>query len=93
MPYWMKTLEKDRYLMATMNISLPDPMRDWVQTQIETGKYASSSDYVRDLIRRDQEARDKIAALQAAITEGMNSGDPQDFDFGAFKRRMLESAE
>ncbi|MEL7448754.1 MAG: type II toxin-antitoxin system ParD family antitoxin [Pseudomonadota bacterium] len=77
--------------MAIMNISLPDPMRDWVQAQIDTGKYASSSDYVRDLIRRDQQARDTFAVLQAAITEGMRSGDPQEFDFDAFKRRMIEN--
>lgn len=60
--------------MATMNISLPDPMRDWVQTQIQDGKYSSSSDYVRDLIRRDQETRQQQQALQAAITEGLKSG-------------------
>ncbi|EXS68001.1 addiction module antitoxin [Sphingobium sp. Ant17] len=40
--------------MATMNISLPDPMRDYVQNRIDSGQYASVSDYVRDLIRRDQ---------------------------------------
>ncbi|MGZ5051814.1 MAG: type II toxin-antitoxin system ParD family antitoxin [Methylobacter sp.] len=60
--------------MATMNISLPDPMRDWVQTQIQAGKYSSSSDYVRDLIRRDQEARQQQQILQNAITEGLKSG-------------------
>ncbi len=59
--------------MATMNISLPDPMRDWVQTQIQAGKYSSSSDYVRDLIRRDQEAR-QHQSLQEAISEGLKSG-------------------
>ena len=42
--------------MASMNISLPDPMRDWVEAQIEQGRYSSNSDYVRDLIRRDQDA-------------------------------------
>lgn len=40
--------------MASMNISLPDPMRDYVQERIISGQYASVSDYVRDLIRRDQ---------------------------------------
>jgi antitoxin ParD1/3/4 len=60
--------------MATMNISLPDPMRDWVQSQIEDGMYASSSDYVRDLIRRDQGNRRQQRLLQAAITEGLASG-------------------
>lgn len=57
--------------MATMNVSLPDPMREWIDTQIKSGEYASSSDYVRDLIRQDQR-RQKL--LQAALTEGMNSG-------------------
>ncbi|MFK7958292.1 MAG: type II toxin-antitoxin system ParD family antitoxin [Lysobacterales bacterium] len=73
-----------------MNISLPDPMRDWVQSQIENGKYASSSDYVRDLIRKDQDNRDQLRLLQAAITEGLQSGDPVDFDFEHFRKRMLE---
>jgi antitoxin ParD1/3/4 len=60
--------------MATMNISLPDPMRDWVQNQIEAGKYSSSSDYVRDLIRRDQASREQQQILQQAIAEGLKSG-------------------
>ena len=74
--------------MATMNISLPDPMRDWVQMQIQAGKYSSSSDYVRDLIRQDQERRDKIAALQKAITEGLESGVAEDFDLKDFLKDM-----
>ncbi|MGR9086724.1 MAG: type II toxin-antitoxin system ParD family antitoxin [Gammaproteobacteria bacterium] len=60
--------------MATMNISVPDPMKDWVLAQVETGAYANTSDYVRDLIRKDQERQTKIAALQKAITEGLESG-------------------
>jgi antitoxin ParD1/3/4 len=43
--------------MATMTISLPDPMKDWVEAQIRQGDYASTSDYMRDLIRRDRERR------------------------------------
>lgn len=38
--------------MATLNVSLPDPMKDWVETQVKTGHYSNASDYVRDLIRR-----------------------------------------
>jgi antitoxin ParD1/3/4 len=60
--------------MASMNVSLPDPMKDWVEMQIDSGKYASSSDYVRDLIRRDQEQRERLATLQGAITQGLESG-------------------
>lgn len=57
--------------MATMNVSVPDPMKNWVQGQIETGKYANASDYVRNLIRRDQE---KIEVLRQALLEGIHSG-------------------
>ena len=39
--------------MATLNISLPDQLREWVKTQISTGQYSSASDYLRDLIRQD----------------------------------------
>ncbi len=60
--------------MATMNISLSNHMRDWVQTQFQEGKYSSSSDYVRDLIRRDQEANQPQRVLHEAITEGLKSG-------------------
>lgn len=60
--------------MATMNISVPDPMKDWVQSQVETGIYANTSDYIRDLIRKDQENRTRVMMLQKAITEGLESG-------------------
>ncbi|MCK6453215.1 MAG: type II toxin-antitoxin system ParD family antitoxin [Alphaproteobacteria bacterium] len=57
--------------MATMNVSLPDPMRQWVEEQVKGGEYANASDYIRDLIRHDQERR---KALSAAISEGLASG-------------------
>ncbi|MBB3983680.1 antitoxin ParD1/3/4 [Sphingobium fontiphilum] len=60
--------------MATMNISLPDPMKHWVESQAETGRYSNASDYVRDLIRRDQERAMKIAHMQALVDEGRASG-------------------
>ena len=60
--------------MATMNVSLPDPMKEWVEAQAKTGRYANASDYVRDLIRRDQARNNKIAAMQRFVDEGLNSG-------------------
>ena len=60
--------------MATMNISLPNPMKDWVNTQTIDGRYANASDYVRDLIRKDQERLDKIKRMQGLIDEGLASG-------------------
>ncbi len=60
--------------MATMNVSLPNPMKDWVEGQARTGRYANASDYVRDLIRRDQDRAAKIAAMQHRVDEGIASG-------------------
>ena len=60
--------------MATMNVSLPDAMKDWVEGRAGTGRYSNASDYVRDLIRRDQERVDKLSALQQLIQEGEESG-------------------
>ena len=59
--------------MATMNISLPEPMKHWVEAQAEEGRYSNSSDYVRDLIRRDQVRREKIAHWQRLIEEARAS--------------------
>ncbi len=61
-------------MMATMNVSLPDPMKAWVEAQMQSGRYSNASDYVRDLIRRDQERADKIGEMQRLITEGIDSG-------------------
>lgn len=60
--------------MATMNVSLPDTMKDWVEGRARTGRYSNASDYVRDLIRRDQERADKLYALRRLIEEGEASG-------------------
>lgn len=60
--------------MATMNVSLPDPMKHWVEAQAQTGRYSNASDYVRDLIRRDQERLGKISAMQRFVDEGLQSG-------------------
>lgn len=60
--------------MATMNVSLPDGMKDWVEAQASTGRYSNSSDYVRDLIRRDQDRAAKLAGMQVRVSEGLASG-------------------
>jgi len=67
-------------------------VKDWVQAQIDEGKYASSSDYVRDLIRKDQEQKDKLAALQAAITLGIESGETGELDMEAINKQARQLA-
>jgi len=60
--------------MSTMNVSLPEGMKRWVESQVATARFGNSSDYVCDLIRRDQERQAKIAHLQQLIQEGLESG-------------------
>ncbi|PZU94292.1 MAG: type II toxin-antitoxin system ParD family antitoxin [Chelatococcus sp.] len=60
--------------MATMTISLPEAMKRWVEGRSEDGRYGNSSDYVRDLIRRDQEREATIARIQQGLDEARSSG-------------------
>lgn len=60
--------------MAQMNISIPEQLKGWAEARVSEGRYSSTSDYVRDLIRRDQETEDARRRLQAAIDEGRASG-------------------
>jgi antitoxin ParD1/3/4 len=61
--------------MQTMNISLPDQLKEFVEAQIGSGRYSSVSEYVRDLIR-DDEKRKAQEKLEAMLMEGIQSGEP-----------------
>ena len=60
--------------MATMNVSLPDALKEWAEGRAQTGRYSNTSDYVRDLIRRDQQRNGKISAMQGLVQEALSSG-------------------
>ena len=60
--------------MQSMNISLPDPMKQFVDGQISTGRYSSASEYVRELIRAD-EKRKAEEQLEAKLLEGLKSAE------------------
>jgi antitoxin ParD1/3/4 len=55
--------------MSTMNISLPEGLKSFVDEQVETRGYGTSSEYVRDLIRKDQDRQ----RLRAMLVEGATS--------------------
>jgi len=55
--------------MTTMNVSLPDDLRGFVDSQVSQGNYGSTSEYVRELIRRDHGRRQ----LRVALLEGARS--------------------
>jgi antitoxin ParD1/3/4 len=69
--------------MAQMNVSIPDKLKGWAEQRVAEGRYSSTSDYIRDLVRRDQENEERVRRLQAAIDEGRASGvserDPFDY--------------
>lgn len=57
--------------MTTLNVSLTSLMREWIDAQVKGGEYANASDYIRDLIRHDQQRRE---TLRQALGEGEQSG-------------------
>jgi antitoxin ParD1/3/4 len=62
--------------MATIRktITFTDKQDKWIKSQIKAGEFTNDSEYLRDLVRRDQAKKAKFSALKAAITEGMDSG-------------------
>jgi antitoxin ParD1/3/4 len=62
--------------MESMNISLPEAMKQFVDGQISTGRYSSASEYVRELIRAD-ERRKAQDQLEAKLLEGLNSAESE----------------
>lgn len=61
--------------MATMNISLPEPLKEFVDIRVQEQGYSTSSEYIRELIRNDQNRRAE-QRLAALILEGLESGPP-----------------
>lgn len=71
---YKKKIHQEASIMPTITVSLPNPMKTWIESQASNGQYSGVSDYIRDLIRRDQSRKSTTATLQAAITEGIESG-------------------
>lgn len=67
--------------MGTMNISLPDSMRSFIDEQVSTRGYSTSSEYVRELIRRDQDRQ----RLRELLLEGAESTPTAPVDVSYFE--------
>ena len=70
-------------------ITLTDKQDGWIKAQVDAGHYTNDSEYIRDLIRSEQERSAETEAIRAALIEGEASGEARPFDAGAFKQRML----
>ena len=77
--------------MATITISLPDPMNNWIEEHLKDGSYSDSGEYVRNLIRKDQERTAAVKLLQKEIDKGVQSGEPKPFDLKVFMSRMKDN--
>lgn len=69
-------------------ITVTDQQDNWIKAQIATGAFTNDSEYIRDLIRRDQASKADIEAIRAALIEGEESGEPQPFDASEFNQEM-----
>ncbi len=80
-------------MAATMNVSLTEPLKRFVDDEVREGGFASTSDYVRELIR-ERQRRKSEDALRALIAEGLGSGaaQPVGDDFFARQRQRLAKA-
>ena len=61
--------------MQTMNISLSDPIRQFVEEQVSAGEYSSASEYVGELLRAEQKRRAR-QQLEDVLVSAIGSGDP-----------------
>jgi len=81
--------------VTSLNFSLPGPMRDWIDAQIKSGRYGNVSEYIRDLIRRDQE-RVADERLEQLLLAGLDSGPSKAMskqDWAKLRREVVARAK
>lgn len=65
---------KEQPVSTRKTITITEKQDEWIKAQVSAGDFTNDSEYLRDLIRRDQEATAKEQVLRQAIQEGLNSG-------------------
>jgi antitoxin ParD1/3/4 len=60
-------------MRASMNISLPAPLKEWVEQQVQERGYSTASEFVRDVLRREQEQAVR-AAIDVRLVQAIASG-------------------
>ena len=75
--------------MTTISISLPEPLKDFVDKQVTEGHFSSPSDYVSELIREEHERRAQ-EKLEEMLLEGLNSGPPIEVDDDFWRERRTD---
>ena len=75
--------------MAVVNISLPDQMKSYIDERLNEGRFSSTSEYFRDLVREDQNRRAQ-ERLEALLLQGLESGEPIDVTDEYVQRKRAE---
>lgn len=78
--------------MASLNISLPQTLKDYVEEQVLAGGYSTPSEYLRELLRQDQKQK-AAEKLKALLLEGLSSGDPVEVTPEFWERKKQELIE
>jgi len=77
---------------ASMNISLPESMRTWIEEVVAKSGYGTASEYFRDLVRQDQ-ARRARAEIEARLLESLDSGPATEMtkaDWDHMRRELIK---
>ena len=80
-------------MAKTLTISLGDHWNQFISSQLTDGRYASSSEVVRDALRllEEKEANSKLESLRSALIEGENSGDGGKLDIALLKEQAKQA--
>lgn len=75
------------------SISLSEHFNSFIEQQIASGRFSSASEVVRAGLRLLEREEDKLKALRLALQEGLDSGEPEPFDFDEFLTEMHAEAD
>ena len=78
--------------MTTVNISVPDSMKTFIDEQVAKGGYSTTSEYIRQLLRQEAE-RVAQARLETLLLEGLDSGEPIDINDDWWQQKRIQLLE
>lgn len=78
--------------MTSLNISLPESLKDYLEDQVKQGGYSTPSEYIGELVQEDQQ-RKAEAKLEALLLEGVTSGEPIEANSEYWERKRNQLIE
>jgi antitoxin ParD1/3/4 len=78
--------------MTTVNISVPDSMKTFIDEQVSKGGYSTTSEYIRQLLRQEAE-RVAQARLETLLLEGLDSGEPIEINDDWWQQKRIQLLE